>query len=302
MEIAILEAAQGQPMSRNGVDTQTVMSSTHQYPDKTMTEIIKRAGQKGWPVYEWCYKETMEPVGWLPRKDVDRKRQEVAQHMWDTEYDLQEPSFAGRAIDTDKVDLAFNPVLGVFEGAEGQYIEIEAPDPGAKYITSVDWAKKKDWTIIGTYRYNHPDSGKWRLVAWERLGRRPWPDMVARLDRRLDRFGRGVAAHDATGIGDVVGDLPVHDVEDVVLSGRNRDALWSEYISAIENLQIEMPMIKWMYEEHKFATMDDLFGRGHTPDSFASGAIGWGQRKYFLRPQLTSIVSFNREVSPWTIE
>jgi len=301
MEMEILEAAQGQPTTRKGVDTQTVMSSTHQYPDKTMTAILKRAVEKGWPIPQWCYKETIEPHGWLPQIDVSRKRMEVTQRMWDTEYDLQEPSFDGRAIDTDKLELVFDHKLGVFDGKPGEYIEIEAPDPKARYATGVDWAKKQDWTVIATFRHAHPDSGKWRMVAFERMGRMPWPEMVKRLDLRLQRYKRGAAAHDATGIGDVVGDLIEADVNDVVLTGRTRDSLWSEWIGGIESLDVEMPRIEWMYEEHKYVTMDDLFGKGHTPDSFAAGAIGWGLRKLFLRPQLASIVSFEREASPWEI-
>ena len=63
MELPILEAAQGQPMDRDGVQAQTVMSSTHQYPDGTVTAMRRRAAELGWPVYEWCYRETLEPTG-----------------------------------------------------------------------------------------------------------------------------------------------------------------------------------------------------------------------------------------------
>ena len=43
MELRILEAAQGQPMDRDGVRAQTVMSSTHQHPDGTVTAMRRRA-------------------------------------------------------------------------------------------------------------------------------------------------------------------------------------------------------------------------------------------------------------------
>ena len=54
----ILEAAQGQPMDQQTVRAQTVIASTHQYPDGTMTAVLRRAAEQGWPVYEWCWKET----------------------------------------------------------------------------------------------------------------------------------------------------------------------------------------------------------------------------------------------------
>jgi len=40
---------------------QTVASSTHHNAVGTMTEILKRAAEKGWPVYKWCYRETLKP-------------------------------------------------------------------------------------------------------------------------------------------------------------------------------------------------------------------------------------------------
>ena len=60
MDLVILDAATGQPMTGNsGIPTQTVMSSTHHYPDGTMTEILKRAAEKGWSIHRWCYRESM---------------------------------------------------------------------------------------------------------------------------------------------------------------------------------------------------------------------------------------------------
>ena len=80
MELRILEAAQGQPMDRDGVRAQTVMSSTHQYPDGTVTAMRRRAAELGWPVYEWCYRETLEPHGWLTEDQVTRKQWRAVPH------------------------------------------------------------------------------------------------------------------------------------------------------------------------------------------------------------------------------
>ena len=70
MELRILEAAQGQPMDRDGVRAQTVMSSTHQHPNGTVTAMRRRAADLNWPVYEWCYRETLAPHGWLTEDQV----------------------------------------------------------------------------------------------------------------------------------------------------------------------------------------------------------------------------------------
>ena len=76
---------EGQPMDRNGVQAQTVMSSTHQYPDGTVTAMRRRAAELGWSVSQWCYRETLEPHGWLTADQVTRKRGELSPTMWAVE-------------------------------------------------------------------------------------------------------------------------------------------------------------------------------------------------------------------------
>ena len=48
MDLRVLEAAHGQPMDRAGVQSQTVISSTHQHPDGTMTAVLQRAAARDW--------------------------------------------------------------------------------------------------------------------------------------------------------------------------------------------------------------------------------------------------------------
>lgn len=271
MELLILDAATGQTMAGHGVAAQTVYSSTHQYADATMTEILRRAGEREWPVYEWCYRETMEPHGWLDPAEVERKRLEMTKAMWDAEVELQEPSPESRAIDSAKVREMFCRDLGMYEGAAGQYIEIEPPQEGARYVTGADWARKQDWTIIPTLRV---DCKPARVVAFERRGREPWPAMVERFDQRVKRY-RGGAAHDGTGVGDVVADYMRSDAEAVIMVGRARSDLLTEYIAAVERGEILSPFIKWMEVEHRLSSTDDVYGSGHLPDTIAAMALAW---------------------------
>jgi hypothetical protein len=105
--------------------------------------------------------------------------------MWATEYDLQEPSFEGRAIDQAKVEWAFDPSLGEVDGEENrEYIFEGAAPTRTPYVTGIDWAKEQDWTIIATFR---TDVTPWRCVAWRRTGRRPWPVLVGYAEARMDR-------------------------------------------------------------------------------------------------------------------
>jgi hypothetical protein len=312
MELAILEAAQGQPMDitkRNPITgkhetvyaAQTVMSSTHQYPDRTMTAMLKRARQNGWPVFEWCYKESMgtdQCPGWLTEAQIIRKKSEISKAMWDIEFDLQEPSFEGRAIDVDKLEWTFDAALGEVAGENNRNYIFEAPESGARYITGVDWAKEQDWTIIATFR---TDVAPWRCVAWRRSGKMPWPVMVGHLEDRLGQYG-GYCVHDSTGLGNVINDLITYDTAEIdpfVMVGARRTEAFNEYISGIETGEIKYPRIEYAYDEHKYTTLDDLYGRGHPPDSLVAGALAWSARNKVRAPVCISPVSVTRESSPW---
>jgi len=311
MEMNVLTSAQGQPMmkkNKNGemLDTNTVMSSTHQYPDGTMTEILKRAKESGWPVFHWCFRESANPIdGWLTWPEINRKKSEITKQMWDAEYELQEPSFEGRAIDEEAVEAMFNPKLGIVEGKEGKYIELEAPRYDRDYITGVDWAKTRDFTVIETYDATEEP---WRLVAFERLGKRPWPVMVDRLNKRWSRYG-GKVAHDATGIGGVVDDyietprgLRPEDCEGITMAGRLRSDIITDYVNAVEKGMFLCPRIMWMYDEHRYVTPDDLYNTSssaHLPDSVAAGVLAYSMRSKWHRIAAPVDHSLSRETSPW---
>ena len=129
------------------------MSSTYQYPDGPVTAMRRRAADLDWPVYQWCYRETFEPHGWLTEDQVTRKRRELSRTMWATEYELQEPSAEGRAFDSAAVDRMFDATLGahvspgelehIWRGPPSPPADRSWPDPaGAWYCTGVDWAEE----------------------------------------------------------------------------------------------------------------------------------------------------------------
>jgi hypothetical protein len=261
MDVSILDSAMGQPMSKDGVDSQVVMSSTHQYPDKTMSEMLLRAAQNGWPVYEWCWRESSNKTdGWLTQGHIDRTRQMVTKQMWEVEYDLQEPAFGSRAFDTEMVEKTFegygdtpdHPGRQVYKHHDvnrGEQYEFEAPDlKRGEYVTGADWAKEKDWTVIVTYRV---DCDPWRLVAFSRTRRKPYPLMIKLFNKRLERFG-GAAIHDATGLGNVVNDYLDKRATPFIMSGRQRDDMLTEFVSAVESGKIAMPKVESAYTEMKY--------------------------------------------------
>ncbi len=285
LSVVIFNAALGQTMAKGGVAAQTVISSTHHYPDATMTEVLTRARRRRWPVYEWCWRETLRtadnPDGWLDPGEVERKRGEVPEEMWLTEYDLQEPSVEGRAINTDAVEAAFSSDRGLFAGAAGEVIILEDPDPEALYVTGADWGRKRDWTIIATFKIVSRAPLRLRCVAWQREGRTAWPEMIAWYNRRLATYGGG-GAHDGTGLGDVIEgyvDAPASvQNQGVVLVGQRRREIFSAYVVGVEKGEVEYPRIDHAYREHLYCRVDDLYREGetfHPPDTFVAGALAY---------------------------
>lgn len=282
MKLAILDSVLGQPMSRGDVLSQTVISSTHQYPDGTMAEVLKRAADRGWPVYEWCFHETKEPHGWLTLAEIDRLRSVITALMWRTEYELQEPTGENRAIDQDAVAAMFRPDL----------VQEDVPDPAADYAHGADWARKTNRTVVITVRKPadpDPDADPpvpvrpLAVVKMTVAGREPWPTMVGYLERHVRTFG-GPALHDGTGIGDVVAGYLNVEADGFIMVGKARADLLTEYIHGIEHGEIVYPddgskATQIAKKEHKFATFDDLFGAGHLPDTISAGALAYRAAK-----------------------
>lgn len=276
MALALFDAAMGQTMAKVVnrqivIPDQTVCSSTHHYPDRTMTEVLKRGREKEWSIHEWSYLETSADDGWLLNEQIEDKRHDTTATMWQVEYDLQEPTAEGRAIITEWVDKMFDRNLGEYKGAVGEYVEIEPPKENARYVTGADWAKEQDYTVIVTWK---TDVSPYKLVAFERRQREPYPRMVARFDKRVKRF-KGKALHDATGLGSVIDDYKTSRSGGVKMVGAHRKALFSNYVAAIEDGAFIAPDIEWMRNEHRYVGVNDLYGSGHPPDSLVAAALAY---------------------------
>ena len=277
MPLDLVEAAIGQPMEEIGLGgllapSHVVFSSTHQYADRSMTEVLRRAAQRGWPVYEWCYRETLEPHGWLSHRQVESARGRMSADMWRVEVELGQPNPGSRAIDPLAVARMFDPALGEYQLALGQELVLEPPETGAVYATGVDWAKERDFTVVLTFRM---DVRPVRLVAALFVNREPWPSMVERVHRRWRAYG-GAFAHDATGVGDVVNDyLEIPNADAILYVGKERLELLSSYVVAIEHGALVAPRIEPLYTEHLLASRGDLYGSGHLPDTISAGAAAW---------------------------
>lgn len=275
MDLDLFDAAMGQTMSLGGVEAQTTISSTHHYPDGVMTELKRRARDNDWAYFTWCYKETMKPHGWLDPAEVERKRREVPQAMFENEYDLQEPAFEGRVFTKEVLDQLFDPKLKLIEGSlkgrpREECVVIPSSAPG-DYYHGVDFARASDWTVIHSVRKSK--AGPDQLAAWQRTQRLPWPIIIAQYNNRVEAYG-GDAMHDATGIGDVVGDYLTIPSEGFDFNRKkDRAEMFSSYVAAVEAGELVYPLIEPLYDAHKFLVVDDLYFSGHPDDAIVAASL-----------------------------
>jgi len=312
-DLDIVQAALGQPMrgtsllTGDRIETSTVFSSTHTYPDGPVTYYKREFAEKGFPVYSWCYKDTSNPVdGWLDPIEVERKRSEIPAQMWKNEYDILEPNFEGRALDEAAVEKMFDPRWDVVPGEAGMYYQFMKPRPDRDYVTGVDWAKSRDFTVITTWDVT---VGQWKLAAFEKINNRPWPVMIERLNKRWAAYGGDVVS-DGTGVGGVVGDYIVYppgtvrdNLTEISMNGKVRTEMITEFVTGVEGDNFLCPRITSMYDDFRFVTADNLYNIGpsaHLPDTIASVALAWTARKRNT-DRRTSVVSITRETSPWKI-
>ena len=283
MDQAIFDAAQGQAMASKGIQSHTAVSSTHQYPDGTFTEVLRRAAERDWPVHRWCWKESANDYdGWLTQEMVERKRTEVSSEMaGQVEFDLQEPSVSNRAFDTEAIERMFS-----LPSTETEYnrtvrmdlerYEFEPPRRDAEYVIAADWAKETDYTVISVFR---TETRPMKLVWYYRARRRPYPVMIKEFNDQMQRYyARGI--HDATGVGNAINDLLDSRATKFVMVGRERDDLLSEYVAAVERDLVRAPRIPSAYGAHKYCTVEDLYMHreyysSHLPDEVCSMALAW---------------------------
>jgi hypothetical protein len=292
MEKKVYDAAMGQALEKPNargelVSEMVVASSTWQNPLGTFQEVFDSARIKGMPIFTWCYKEVLEPNGWMKPEFIERKRASVPAEMFRVEYELGEPSGDARAFDLQKVRDYFQPMQPVRQIHKANFDEwvYEEPQPGGWYAAGADWAKMQDKTVITVCRM---DEGLPRRIVYiARINRRPWPEMISLFNDVVNRY-HAVSAHDATGLGNVIVDLVDERSIKVELIQQKRTKLLTEYIANFESGYYIWPLNPpehengaWTspaYEAHRATTVADVYGNqqilnAHLPDDVAAAAI-----------------------------
>ena len=283
MDEDILESAKGQPMPQRNwsgemVPAFTALSSTLQYPDKTMAKELKRFEEEGLPIYRWCMRETSNPIdGWLDPEFIEQKKREVSAERWRVEYELGEPSIGNRAIDSAAVEDMFSLDTTAIRQKVGKDYEeycFEVPRMDAEYVIGADWAQSQDFTVITVADVTRLPV---RVVYWLRMRRHPYPVMIGHFNRLMQSYNAS-GIHDATGLGAVVADYVDRRARGFLMVGAARDNMLSEYVSAIENHKWKAPRIKTFHLSHLYASVEMLYARGkefHLPDEICSMALVW---------------------------
>ena len=281
MEKKVYDAAMGQAMDKENsrgvkVREMVVASSTWQNPIGTFQEVIEDARDKSLPIFTWCWREVIEPHGWMSAQLIENKRATVPKEMFRVEYELGEPSGDARAIDLERIKEYFIEMEPIYvrKGGSDDIWRYEDPKPGATYAVGADWAKQKDYTVIHVVR---TDVLPWRTVYVRRLNRRPWPVMIGYFNDTVNEYN-AQSAHDATGLGNVVADYVDERSLKVEMIGKDRTKLLSEYITDFENGRYRMPRsCVPLWNAHKSVTVAEVWGTAkwdsHLPDDIAASAI-----------------------------
>lgn len=296
MEWDIYNASLGQAMEQKNIHGTViaeyiVASSTWQNPEGTFTKVIETARERGQPVFTWCWRELLQPHGWMSQRFIDNKRKTVSAQMWHTEYDLNEPSAGGRALDLDKIEkyfVQYPPTISEVHKGNGDHDEYTWEDwqTSGVYAVGADWAKEQDKTVIAVVRY---DIRPHRLVKLIRINRRPWDVMIGMFNKAIADY-QAVGEHDKTGLGGVVNDYIdfADSTNGFVMIGRKRTQLLLDYITAFEHGRYRMPIIEAnpdhpgvainpFYRAHRSITVADVYAPGkwntHLPDDFAAIAL-----------------------------
>lgn len=274
----VFNSSRGQPEIRANRVTgrefkdNILICSTLQYANGTMARALEEAEEKGWPVYSWCYKDTMENVGgFLTQESVDRRKAAISEEMWIQEFELDEPLVEDRIFAFEELQFIFDSELGIIDDTPGKYVELEKPVEGGKYVHGADWGRNLHFSIIVTLRV---DSLPAKVVAYERVNQMSYTLMSAKLIRRVERYG-GIAYHDSTGVGVAVNDNFVDNTNILPWTINKTDILYSPYVMAIQDNKIQGPKIDTVDSEHRYLRWKDLSSRAHTPDSVCAMALAW---------------------------
>lgn len=277
LSVSLLDTILAQAMADPDRKAHVMLASTRQYEMGAMTEILKRAAQNGWPVYRWCYRDTLvspdNPGSWLLPENIREMRNRITGRTWRIEMDLEAPGSGGTIFGPDVIAVLFGESVLEIPDDLNHYYEFEAPLPEGEYVTAADWGRKTDLAVVVTMRL---DVEPVRLVGIKRMFREPWQSSIGHFNAMVARYG-GVAIHDATGLGDVVAaylDVPQDRLVDFIFTGPSKAQTYLNYEKMVEQSGLRLPPLMSLVAIHRYLQRNDLYGTGHPPDEVVALALG----------------------------
>jgi hypothetical protein len=130
----------------------------------------------------------------------------------------------------------------------------EEPQTERRYVQGVDLAKSHDWTVHAVL---DATTKPYRLVAFERYQRQPWPAVAARIREMHSRYRCHHTLIDATGIGDAVLDEVRDIAQGFVFTARSKLDLITNLQVALEKGEVRFPFIRELVDELQGYTWED---------------------------------------------
>jgi len=290
----LLESAQGMPMDDPNwlgvkIPAQVAATSTLQRVDGPFRRLIDQMEDQDEKLYSWCYKESsLENDGWLSEDLIEKKRSTLSKDRWEREYELNEVSADHLAIDSEAVEKMFKDSEGNTihvtdhdvvkkQGKKHEEYFFESYSRNEDYVISADWARVKDFSVINVWKMSDTPC---ELVYYCRMRDVDWPDQVKKFNEIRSMYGDCAAVHDATGIGDVIGQFfeGQYNIIHFKMAGEKRSKMLNNFIVAVEQGKLRAPKIDSLYRSLRYTTHDDVFSSGdkyHLPDEFCAAGLAW---------------------------
>jgi hypothetical protein len=107
MDEQIYQSSLGQPKANFGIKDNILISSTLHHPFGLMSEIIDNRFETGHKLYQWCVEEVKHPNGFWSKEEIERRKRQITQVMWEAEYELKRPKMGDSIWDFITIDKAW---------------------------------------------------------------------------------------------------------------------------------------------------------------------------------------------------
>lgn len=182
----------------------------------------------------------------INREFVETLRDQMPTAVWQREVE-------GRYVDDSESVFRFDDIQAAYDDV-GWTIP-EEPILGHKYVQGVDLAKTNDYTV---HIILDVTEKPYRIVAFERYQRVPWPAVSARIRELHERYQCRQTVVDATGVGSAVTDELADIAKPFVFTARSKVELITSLQVALEKRQLRFPFIRDLVDElHAYRYRDE---------------------------------------------